>query len=321
MNEHGTILKEGRPAIHMTPEQIQHNERLRAAGSAHAPDALEEDEMPPVNSNTTASSTSVQDTDTTAASAHVQAEPQQRPIVVHAYPLQLPPLPLVLRNKVKRTGVLNLFGDEVPPRIPKVHERWFSEPRTSKPRTYLQAKHFADVENQRLRASSELPVPRPGPDRDPPYQIYEDHEVQSGATEPAAHMRNNMMKYLFRKGKWVQYHSEPYCSGRWCSLFEPMCGNERLNQLKVYKGDVVFCEMQQMGESSGPRRFDDQAVIRIEPATPSEAEKYMIGRATVDLPSEADRYMIVGWCYRKQIYGRLIKAVMHVEEESAPSDC
>ena len=83
-----------------------------------------------------------------------------------------------------------------------------------------------------------------------------------------------------------------------------MCGNERLNQLKVPVGDVVFCEIQQIGQSSGPRLFDDRVVIRI------EDEKYMIGPGTVDWDGWDDEH---GWCYRKQIYGRLITAIVHYE--------
>ena len=77
----------------------------------------------------------------------------------------------------------------------------------------------------------------------------------------------------------------------------------------MYAGDIVFCEVQKIGQSSGPCRFDDRSVLRIVPATPTEAEKYMTGPGSVKWPGKEH-----GWCYRTQIYGRLVKAVMHFED-------
>ena len=79
----------------------------------------------------------------------------------------------------------------------------------------------------------------------------------------------------------------------------------------MYAGDIVFCEVQKIGQSSGPCRFDDRSVLRIVPATPTEAEKYMMGPGSVEWPEKEH-----GWCYRTQIYGRLVKAVMHFEDHA-----
>ena len=256
------------------------------------------------------------DIDEMPPAAPVQAEPQQWPTVMRNN-IRRMPLRILLQNFAPR-ATFYPTAESAPPRLTKVRG---PERRSSTP---------PEPKHQLLpapRAASEPPLPRPN--RDPPYQVHEAHHISPPPTpvdwaadvpdwdsDSMFHdMRNNMIKNLFQKGKWVQYHSTPdlyrgYSEG-WSFLFEPICGNERLHQPKVYEGDVVFCEMQKIGQSSGPCRFNDRAVLRILPATKSEAEKYIIGR---DI-SWDNREREHGWCYRNKIYGRLIKQRHDIEGE------
>ena len=106
-------------------------------------------------------------------------------------------------------------------------------------------------------------------------------------------IRNIMIKQQFQKGKSVQYQSSgwslwPQVHSMDTCVYEPMCGNPRLNQLPVNVNDVVFCEVQ-----PGDRFYAHKA-LRI------DGTKYIIG-------NNKGRENVL--CYRRHIYGRLIEVV------------
>ena len=87
-------------------------------------------------------------------------------------------------------------------------------------------------------------------------------------------------------------------------IWEPVCGEAQLDQLRVEVGDCVFCELQPIN------CFYAQKVLRIVPSwSIKEATQYFIGNA--DGGEE-------GWCDREHIYGRLFEA-LYVDKKKKSS--
>ena len=147
------------------------------------------------------------------------------------------------------------------------------------------------------------------PTRDPPHRVFTAHEVHPDVdvdwTKPADRSdwnlewrlrdaRNDMIRDQLQRGQTVQYRSGGWSlyprawSGDRC-MYEPV----RIDTM-IHTGDVVFCRVK-------PKNlYYAHLLIRIDNTAGSARSIYWSGNMGGH---------INGWCYKENIYGRLIEAV------------